>query len=443
MSDDRQPARRRLRSDGPRSAGPPALLGFMVVALTAGMLALAGTTPRGIGAPVDAVARVALDQRTFVCDAALPGSSVRQGSAGVVGGELDGRPPYVLEVGREQAADAYAGELASAQRWAAWQPCPEPQARWWFTGAGGAAVTHDTVLSVTNPRTGAAVLDVDVFGPSGPVEAPALHGITLEGGATRAFDLAKVAPAVGELAVRVVATRGLVTVSAADAFSPSAIGKEVREWLPPTSLPATSVTLTGLATKPEHATLVVANQSNREAIAQVQVIGAGGTFAPEGVQPLTIAPKSVATLPLRSVFDGNAVSLRVTSQVRVVAGMRATVGTDIAYATGVRPIRGSTTVAVPAGTDRKVVLSSVGRPGRVTVTGYDARGKQVLAKEVDVAAATTVVLTLPKSLVTARLAAPRATVAGGLVVTSDRGVMTAGIASSLRSIRLPVVRPGW
>lgn len=437
------PARRRStsRPDAPSTT----LLAFAIIALTAGMLALAGTTPEGIGAPVGATAPVALEHRTFVCDAALPGATLRHGS--LVGGPETAAPPgsapFVLDADRSEAASAYASEHAAGANWTAWQACPEPQARWWFLGAGGAAVTHDTLVRVTNPRTGAAVVDVDVFGPDGPVAAPALRGLTLGGGRTRTFDLAKLAPAVGELAVRVIARRGLVTAAATDDFSPGAIGREVREWLPPTAVPARTVTLTGVPLRLDSATLVVANVSDAEAIVKVAVVGARGTFAPEGVAPLTVGPRSVATLPLRSVFDGSALALRLTSEQRITAGLRATSASDIAYAAGAQPLRGSTAVAVPPGGRSTLVLSSTGRAGRATVTGYDARGRQVLQREVPVAAQTSVALGLPPAVVVLRIDAPRPTVVAGLVAIGPKGVASAAVTSAIRSIRLPVVRQGW
>ncbi|MBO9523845.1 MAG: hypothetical protein J7518_20110 [Nocardioidaceae bacterium] len=441
------PANRRRRASSTRSTGrQTTLLALMVVALTAGMLALAGTTPRDVGALVGRSAPVALEQRTFVCDAGLPGATVTRGStSGGPERAPAGAAPFVIEVDRSRSATAYAGEQAGGGTWSAWQSCPEPQSRWWFLGASGAAVTHDTVLHVVNPRAGAAVIDVDVYGANGPVAAPALHGLTLDGGSAKTFDLARVAPAVGELAVRVLARRGLVTVAATDEFSPGQIGKEVREWLPPTALPARTVTITGLPAKPSGATLVLANPTDTEAIAKIAVVGTRGTFAPEGVEPVTVGPHAVATLPLRSVFDGTALALRITAERRITAGLRATDGGDIAYGSAVEPVRGSTTVAVPAarGGKRTLVLSSTGAAGQATVTGYDARGTQVLRKTVAVAAQTSVAVELTGKVAVLRIEAARPTMVAGVVGTGPAGVVSAAVGSSLRSIRLPVVRQGW
>src|SRR4051812_14868728 len=238
--------RRSLSGGGP-GAGRAVVLGVMVVALTVAFLALAGTSPHGVGARVQTFKRVQLDQRTFTCAGGIPGATASHGT--VAGGLSPAEPiesPKQFDFDRSDALGAFAGQGSRSSDWLAWLPCPEPQARWWFVGAGAATVTHDTVLTVTNPRAGQADVDIDVLGPKGPVTAPGLHGITVPAGTTQVIDLAKVAPAVGDLAVSVVATRGLVAVSAADRFAPGVVGKAVQEWLPGQALPSTSVTMAGL-----------------------------------------------------------------------------------------------------------------------------------------------------------------------------------------------------
>lgn len=420
------------------------VLGLMLVALTAAMLALAGTSPRGIGAPTDQVSQVQLDQRTFVCEASLPGTQVHLGT--VVAGPRPVRKataPEIVNVDRDQARGAFAAEQADGARWSAWSPCPEAHARWWFVGAGGAPNTHDTVLTISNPRAGAAVYDIDVFGPSGPVAAPGLHGRTIAAGATQRFDLGAVAPNVGELAVKVTASRGLVAVSAADTFSPGAVGKQVREWLPATTLPAKHITIAGLPRRPSGATLLLVNPGAIETVAQVEVIGPGGTFAPQGVLPMTIPPQSVRTVALTSVFNGSPQAVRVTGTGPLTATVRIARGNDIAFGAGVLPIRGATAVAVPPGTSRELVLSALGPAGAVTVTGYDAKAHRILSSTVTVPAHASVVVTLARNLSYLRLASASGDVVGGISVDGAHGPVTSGVAPAIRSIRLPVIRPGW
>jgi len=144
--------------------GRTTLMAAVVVALTATLLVLAGTAPRGVGAPVQTFKRVQLDQRTFSCAGGIAGSKAIHGD--ITGGAAApadiGAQPQVVDVHDGNALEAFAGQEARAAHWLAWSACPEPRPRWWFVGVGAATVTHDTVLTLTNPRAGACWLWAEV-----------------------------------------------------------------------------------------------------------------------------------------------------------------------------------------------------------------------------------------------------------------------------------------
>ena len=424
--------------------GRTAALGVMVVALTAAVLTLAGTTPRGIGVPVHTFDRVQLDQRTFTCGGGIPGATASHGQVdeGLEASAPIGAAAKVFDDDKSVAIGSFAGQESRTKDWVAWLPCPEPRARWWFVGAGAATVSHDTVLTITNPRAGQAVLDIDVYGADGPVEGPGLHGITVPAGATQVIDLAKSAPAIGDLAVNVVATRGLVAVTASDRFAPGFVGKAVQEWLPGQSLPSTDVTLTGLPTKPDRAALVVVNPRQVEAIVSVELVGATGTFVPKDNPTLTVPPDSVATMSIESAFNGEPLAVRLSSEQPVTAAVRTVTGGDVAFATGVRPIRGTTAFAVPRGT-ADLVLSSIGPQSSVTLTAFAASGKQLSDAAVVVPKASSVATRLPAATRYVRLVAQGPDAVAGFSVTDPAGIATGGVLPAIRSVLLPVVRPAW
>ncbi len=425
-------------------AGRPAVLGLMVVALAVAMLTLAATAPRGLGAATTDTSHVALDQRTFSCTGGLPGATAITGN--LVGGltptTVLGSGHKTITVDKSLAAGAFAGQEAVNKNWLAWLPCPEPTAQWWFVGAGAAAVTDDTAIILNNPRAGVAVVDVDVFGPSGLVTSPGLHGLTLPAGATQILDLAKYAPTPGTVSVRVVAQRGLVSVAAADRYSPGLLGKQVREWLPPQSAPATSITLAGLPPSASAATMVLANPGATEAVVHLQVIGATGTFVPTGFTPVTVPPFSTASVPVTKVLDGSPMALLVTSPRPVTATVRSQVGGDITYATGVDAIKGSTAFAVPAGTGQ-IVLSSLGAGASVQVTIYAANGTHLSVGTVTVPAHGSVAVPLRGKAAYVGLVGTGTSVVAGFEVASGKGITAAGVSGSIRSTRLPTVRQGW
>jgi hypothetical protein len=433
---------------GPSKAATrrPAVIGVMLVGLTFALLTLAGTTPLGIGRPVDDPPRVKLDERIFSCTGGIGRNQDTVLSGDLTSGLAKPRvvrsEPVRIVADRDVARGAFAGQQARRGGTLAWVPCPEPHAEWWFVGGGSAEITHDTVLTITNPRPGAAVVDVDVYGDNGLVTAPGLHGITVGGRSTQVLDLGRSAPTSGNLAVSVIASRGLVAVTAADRFAPGLIGKAVQEWLPPQPAPGKTLVLAGMPSKPGLAALALVNPGTTEAVAKVEVIGSRGTFAPEGLEPVTVPPQSVVDVPITDVLDGSPMAIRISTDGQVTGTIRTTKSGDTAFATGVQPLRESTSFGLPQGTGR-LVLSSLGQAGSVQVIGYDARGRQALSRTVSVAAGASVGVKLTAQVRYLQLTADRPTVVGGFAMTFKKGVAAAGIAPAVRSTRLPAIRPGW
>lgn len=436
------------REQGRRAATPSAgrtgIFALVVVALSVGMLALAGTTPRGIGRPVEDPSRVLLDQRTFSCDGGIGGTSTRSGdlTTGLAATrKVPDRPttPQVLTVDREFSAGAFAGQQATTARGTAWLPCPEPRARWWFVAAGGAAITHDTVLTLSNPRTGDALVDITVYGPEGIVESPDFRNVPVPARSSRVIDLARTAPAVGNLAVSVRATRGLVAASAVDRFAPGAVGTTAVEWLPSTSPPDTSVTLSGLPALRTSSTLVVANPNEVEAIVEIQVVGTSGTFVPTGLADIIVSPNSVATVPVSTVVDGTPMALTVTSTQKVTATVRSIRGEDTAFASGARVLRGGTAFAVPDGKGT-LVLSSLRTGGTARLIAFGADGQRLAEEELEVERRTSRAFALPAGTRYLRLGSIDGDIVAGFSVVPAKGLAGSAVTPALNSVRLPKVR---
>lgn len=424
-----------------------ALFSATLVALTMVMLALAGTSPRDLGRPVEDPSRVLLDSRTFSCAGDISGAVVRSGS---IRQGLD--PDRAVPSGRSQpitvvaeqdvAAGAFAGQQVSSRDSLAWLPCPEPAARWWFVGAGGAENTHDTVFTISNPRPGEASVDIDVFGPGGVVDSPGSRDISIPPHGSRTIDLAKTAPALGNLAVSIRAKRGLVAVSAADRFAPGSIGAYAREWLPQQLLPARSITLAGVPVDRGRSSLMIANPNDVDAVVKVEVIGQTGTFTPEALREFIVGPGSVQTVSLSAVIDGTPLALKITSVQKITASVRSLKDGDTSFATGVRVIRGSTAFAVPDGRTQ-VLLSSLSEATTVRVIAFGAADQTLSQSDLPVAAQTTVRFALPAGTRYVRLVAADPTVIGGFVTVGRGGTTAAAISSAVVAVRLPKVRAGW
>jgi hypothetical protein len=252
--------------------------------------------------------------------------------------------------------------------------CDQPAAQWWFAGAGG-DLDHSSVLHLANVDDGPAVVDVRVHGAAQSVDVSGTRGLTLAPGKSLRLALADVAPGSPELTVEVAASRGRVVAAVADSFG---FG---REWLPPGAPPGRSAVLPGGAVAEGRSTLLVTSFADAQTAVELEVLGPNGAFVPVGVEPVSVEPGAVASVGLQAAL-GDAVAVRVTSDLPVVAALRTVQRGDHAVASAGTPLPvGQPAVLVPAGR-RSVVRLAAGSGGAtVEVVERSARGR-VLAQEV-------------------------------------------------------------
>jgi hypothetical protein len=296
---------------------------------------------------------------------------------------------------------------------------------------------------VDNPRPGEAVVDIEVLGPRGPVDAPGLRGVTLPGGATRSFDLSKVAGSVGDVAAHVTTSRGLVSVGATDRFAVGQLGDTTaREWLPDQGAAQRRLTLVGLPARPDRAELLVANPGQVDTVVEVQLVGEKGPFAPRDSESVTVAPGSVTRVDLTGAFDGTASAVRLTAEDPVVGTVRSLSGGDTTFASAATALQGSAVFGVPPAAERELVVTALGRKAGYRLVTYDDAGKELDRKPVTAEAQTTTALPLPGRVRFARLVGARPDAVAGLVVQGG-GVGSVAVPPAQRAVKLPVVRPGW
>ncbi len=107
-----------------------------------------------------------------------------------------------------QSQVAASGELvglASAQ-------CAEPSGDTWLVG-GSTDVGRTTLITLSNPTTVIAEVQIDVFGPAGEVVAPGTDGIVVPPGAQRILSLAGFAPQLVAPVIRVQSRGGLIVAN--------------------------------------------------------------------------------------------------------------------------------------------------------------------------------------------------------------------------------------
>lgn len=414
----------------------------VAVAVTIAAAVVGGTAAGKVTEPSAQGTEAALGERTFVCTGGLPqGATLSGTTAGTKRDRL--AELRRIKAPESDAANAFASQVARTGRTFAMGLCPEPRNDWWFVGVG-ASVRHSSVVTVDNPRPGTAVVNLEVFGPQGEVRAPGLQGITIGGGRSRTFELAEVAPANGDLMVHVRANRGLVSVGVSDAYSlDNGIGEQVREWVPDQFGPAREILLTGLQRRPQRASLLIANPGQAETIVEVELVGEKGPFVPQGVEKVSVPPRTVVTTDIGAAFDGKAAAVRLRAPAPVVATVRSLRAGDQSLASAGSGLSGTTVVAVPAADDRDLVLTGLAA-GTVRVVAYGGRGRSLGEQQVQVEADTSRLVRLPRRARYLLLSAPPATAVAGVLVGYDGGGV-AGIAvpPAARALRVPPVRPAW
>ncbi len=224
--------------------------------------------------------------------------------------------------------------------------CLAPRARWWFTGAG-AGLDHASTLVVANLDPGRAVLDVEVHGPDGLVDSIGTRGITMEPGEVQTIPLVEVAPQTDELAVHVEASRGRVVAALADSFATQPAAAPGRDWIPVQSDASQLLRLSPLPARADRRTLVVANPTDREALADVEVSTGSGTFVPTDVPQLRVPPGTVVTADLGPAVGKEASAVLLTSPVPLTATVRSTRAADVTY-TAAAPLLDGPAAAVLA-----------------------------------------------------------------------------------------------
>jgi hypothetical protein len=254
--------------------------------------------------------------------------------------------------------------------------CTAAAAQFWFVG-GGATVGRRTRILLVNAEDVAAQVDVEVFGPDGPVDVPAGRGVVVAPRSRQILRVDALVPGTTATAIHVIARSGRVAAAVNDlevkALQPLGV-----DWLPAAAGPATRVRLPGVSDGPGPRLLSVVAPGAEDAAVGVRIITEDGSFAPVGAEQIDAPAGQVVTVDLADALDGAAATVELTSDRPVVAGLRQRFGKkdqtpDTAYSAGAAVLTGPAAVtALPASRGEAVRLW-------VTALDKDVRlGLQVL-----------------------------------------------------------------
>lgn len=292
--------------------------------------------------------------------------------------------------------------------------CQRPGVDLWLVG-GSTALESTASLVLTNPGTTPSDVEVELWGPSGPVELAGGARQVVAPGSERVLVLPAIAAEQRRVVVHVVASGGSVTAHLQDSrlngFTPAGTGLVVPGAAPSTRQVVPSLSVLASAVGDEsQALLRVLAPAEQRATVRLALLGADGVTPLPGTDALELAPGEVTDVPLGGLLAGE-YGVVVDSDVPVVAAAMTTrpglagelddtPPLERAWSASTDPGTGAL-LAVPAGAGARPVLTAVAAGDDLTtgspVTGVlrylGADGTLVREQDVELAPGRT--LTLP------------------------------------------------
>ncbi len=221
---------------------------------------------------------------------------------------------------------------------------------------------------------------------------------------------------------------------------------QTEDWLTSMPEPALRTTLLGVPAGKGEDVLAVANPGEDEARVKLRILTADSAFAPEGVEELRVPPGAVRSITLtsalRAAVEDGALGVDVTGTVPVTASLRSVIDGDLSHAVPVTPSGEAMTALVPEGTG-SVLFADADGVGTVTVTSFDADGKRLARKTVEVRPGTGGTVDLPKGAALVRVAPERTLVpAAAMVTRKGAGAAVVPFRELVDTALVPDVRPG-
>ncbi|MDT0164712.1 DUF5719 family protein [Actinotalea sp. AC32] len=322
--------------------------------------------------------------------------------------------------------------------------CVRPAAEQWLVG-GGTSVGSSARLVLQNPGRTAASVEVDLWGPAGPVELAGAPEFLVPAGSERVVLLEGVAADQRRVVVRVTASGGLVGAYVQDSELRGLVPAGV-DHVVPGAAPSTRQVVPGIdvpATEVEGAdpALLRLLAPGTGTTARISLVGPEGVVQLPGAEEVRLEAGTVLDVPLGGLAEGGYTAV-VEADEPVVAAAMVTRGrsvgrtdgvrtdpVDRAWAASVRP-GGTSAVALPSDVPGRLVLGVVEGDGPRTVEV----GVRLLSTGGGVVAEGTVTLTEGRSTTVGR--AELLELLTGEEATADDVERVAGVVVSTDDERL-------
>lgn len=261
-------------------------------------------------------------------------------------------------------ADQWGRDPRGTGRGLASTACAPAASEFWFVG-GGSVVGRQTRVVLVNPDENAAVVDVLIYGTGGLLDAPGGRGLVVPPGSRLAVRLDALTPGEKSTAFHVIARTGRIG-AAIDDQQMSGLQSVGADWISPAAVPATTVYVPGVLPGLGARVLSVVAPGEDDAIVNIRIISSIGTFAPAERDRVQVPAGTVISVDMSTVTGGQPVTLELTSDQPIVAGMRQFFSgkqkqEDTSFTSGAQPFDGPAAVSglpVRAATDVRLAITA-------------------------------------------------------------------------------------
>lgn len=275
-----------------------------------------------------------------------------------------------------------AGTRAGALSLAA---CPAVVDEAWFSGLGS-TTQHRSELVLTNLANAPAVVDLSLYGTSGPIDAVDADGVVVEPMSTVRIPLGDLAAGEDDVALRLERRRGALAALVSD------VSPEGRDLVPAGSSPAAATTIGPLPASGASRVLRLVNPSDATARVEVEALGDDGPFVPEGLDDVEVAAGSTTTVDLPDSLGETPVTLRLSAGTPVTGSVQTVGRSDVSVVPAAPAWSGSAVVPVRlarAELDALVLAADGDGEQQVSIVARDEAGQEIGSTRVGVGAATT------------------------------------------------------
>jgi hypothetical protein len=291
--------------------------------------------------------------------------------------------------------------------------CQQPANDLWLAGAN-TALGRTAVLNLSNASGTPATVSLDLFGATGPIQAPGGRGLLVAPGSTRDVVLAGLAPGEERLSVRVRSAGGPVAAviqqSVLRGLTPGGV-----DFIAPGTAPAARQVITGvdiqdpaglaaLTARPGFADAGPALQLTvpgpADAVVEIKLYGRDGREALPGGGVVTaksgaVTEVSLAGVPAGAYTVAASSDVSFTAAARVARGLKSEEAADIAFSSASARLGSQHVVPVPRTGDRYLVFGAPEGRARISYTPVTADGKVRAGAAADLAGGTTASIKIP------------------------------------------------